>query len=308
VKGGYGVAGNSASRRPSEPASEAEATPEVAASATPEAAARSWARMVAALAGAGFRRYATYRQATFASTFTNSVFGFLRVYVLLAVLAGTGARFAGGYDAERIATYCWASQGLIGVVMLWGWTDLGDRIRTGDVVADLLRPAHPVTTYLATDLGRAGHAALTRFVVPVAVGAVFFDLYVPARVGTYPLFLLSVVLATVVSFACRFLVNASAYWLLDLRGANLLWAFATSVLAGLAFPLHFLPSWLVWTIWVGTPLPSILQAPLDVLVERAPPAQTVAVVAGQAAWAVALLWLCRYVQRRAEAKLVIQGG
>jgi hypothetical protein len=31
-------------------------------------------------------------------------------------------------------------------------------------------------------------------------------------------------------------------------------------------------------------------------------------VAGQAAWAVVMLGLGRYVQRRAEAKLVIQGG
>jgi ABC-2 type transport system permease protein len=193
-------------------------------------------------------------------------------------------------------------------VFLWGWADLGDRIRSGDVVADLLRPVHPVTAYLAADLGRAAHAAVTRFVVPIVLGAIFFDLYVPRRPATYPLFLLSVVLATLVSFGCRYLVNAAAFWLMDMRGVNLLWAFATSVLAGLAFPLHFLPAGLVWAVWVGTPFPSILQAPLDVLVERAPLGQTVGVVAGQAAWAAVMLWLARHVQRRAETKLVIQGG
>jgi len=40
-----------------------------------------------ALVGSGFRRYATYRQATIAGSFTNIVFGFLRCYVLLAVAA-----------------------------------------------------------------------------------------------------------------------------------------------------------------------------------------------------------------------------
>jgi ABC-2 type transport system permease protein len=265
-------------------------------------------RTIRALAGAGFRRYSTYRQATVASTFTNSIFGFLRCYVLLATLAGTGVGAAAGYDAARIATYCWASQGLIGVVLLWGWTDLADRIRSGDVMADLLRPVHPVTGYLAADLGRAGHAALTRFAVPILIGAIFFDLFVPSRVVTYPLFVLSVGLGLVVSFGVRYLVNAAAYWLLDLRGLNMLWAFATSVLAGLAFPLHFLPSWLVWPLWVATPFPSILQAPLDVLVERGSPIQLTAVVAGQAAWAAVMLALCRYVQGRAERKLVIQGG
>src|SRR5690242_4789859 len=45
---------------------------------------------LAALAGAGFRRFATYRQATVAAAVTNSVFGFLRCSVLLATLAGSG--------------------------------------------------------------------------------------------------------------------------------------------------------------------------------------------------------------------------
>ena len=264
---------------------------------------------ILALAKAGFRRYSTYRQATAASIFTNSTFGFLRCYVLLAVAASApGAGIAGGYDAAQLATYCWASQGLIGMVMLWGWTELSDRIRSGDVVVDLLRPLHPITSYLAVDLGRAAHASLTRLLVPILVGATFFELYLPRWPATYPLVVVSVGLAIVVSFGCRFLLNASAFWLLETRGVNLIWTFATSVLAGLSFPLHFLPTWLVATLWVVTPFPSILQAPLDVMVEYGSNGYRLAVTAGQAAWALVLLAVCWYVQRRADHKLVIQGG
>src|SRR4249920_2497951 len=90
-----------------------------------------------AFAAAGFRRYATYRQAMVAAIFTNSIFGFLRCSVLLA-LAGAGT--VAGYDEPRLATFVWAGQGLIGVVLLWSPNELADRIRTGDVIADLLRP------------------------------------------------------------------------------------------------------------------------------------------------------------------------
>jgi ABC-2 type transport system permease protein len=265
-------------------------------------------RAIGALARAGFRRYATYRQATAASIFTNTIFGFLRCYVLLAAAAGTATGVAAGYDPGKLATYCWVSQGLIGVIYFWGWTDLADRVRTGDVVADLLRPMHPVVAYLATDLGRAAHASMTRLVFPVAVGAIFFDLYAPRRPATYPLAIVSIVLAVLVSFACRYLLNATGFWLLDIRGVNMLWGFATGVLAGLAFPLHFLPDWAVWLLWVGTPFPSILQAPLDVAVEYGSTGYTLAIVGGQAAWVVVLMGACWYVQRRAEARLVIQGG
>jgi len=89
---------------------------------------------------------------------------------------------------------------------------------------------------------------------------------------------------------------------------NLLWSFASVVLTGLAFPVHFLPGWAAATVWVGTPFPSMLQAPLDIAVERGSPASQVAVIAGQVAWAVVLLVVCVLVQRRAEHKLVVQGG
>lgn len=259
-----------------------------------------------ALARAGFRRYATYRQATLAAATTNSVFGFLRCFVLLAVVAADPTRPTAGYTAEQLALYTWASQGLIGVVALWGWTDLADRIRTGDVAGDLLRPIHPVLSYLYADFGRAAYAALTRFVVPVVVGALTFSLYVPRHPATYPLFVLSVVLAVLVSFAARYLVNAVGFWLLDARGVLMAWTVGTSLLTGLAFPVHFIPGWLASALWVATPFPSMMQAPLDVLVERG--STRLAEVAGQAAWAAVLLGLCWLVQRRATAKMVVQGG
>ena len=259
------------------------------------------------LAKAGFRRYSTYRQAAAAGIFTNSVFGFLRCYVLLAVAAGSGGSVA-GYAGPQLVSYVWVGQGLIATVGLWGDVELATRIRTGAVVSDLLRPMHPVATYLATDLGRAGFALLTRFVVPVIVGAVAFDFYAPRKVATYPLAALSIALAVVVCFGCRYVVNATSYWLLDGRGAQIAWTLASSALGGLYFPLRFLPGPLAALLWVATPFPSLLQTPLDVIAERATGTQAVGLVALQAAWAAGMVTLAVFVQRRGEHKLVVQGG
>ncbi|GAA2529092.1 ABC transporter permease [Pilimelia columellifera] len=256
---------------------------------------------------AGFRRYATYWQAALAGLFTNTVFGLLRCYVLLAVVAGAGGS-AAGYSGPQLVTYTWVTQGLLAVVMLWGWTDLSDRIRSGDIVTDLLRPASPIRTYLAIDLGRAAFALLSRFVVPITVGALVFTMFVPQRGSTWPLFVVSVALAVVLCFACRYLVNCVAYWLLDSRGPVIAWQLASGMLAGLGFPLRFLPDWLVAVLWIGTPFPSMMQASVDVVIERDPVGTQVAIVGWQAVWAVAMLALCGLVQRRAERRMVVQGG
>lgn len=261
-----------------------------------------------ALIGSGFRRYATYRQATIAGTFTNVVFGFLRCYVLLAVAESAAGNRPAGYGPEQLATYVWVGQGLLSVIGIWGWTELADRIRTGDIAADLLRPIAPVPAYLAADLGRALHGMLTRFGPPLVAGAIFFPLHTPARWQTVPLFALSVLLAVIIAFACKYLVNATAYWLQDARGPIMMWTLGSGVLGGLYFPLRLLPEEMVVTLWLATPMPSLLQTPLDVIAERDGPALQAGLVALQVVWAVVMLTLAARVQRRAERRLVVQGG
>ncbi|KHD76609.1 membrane protein [Actinoplanes utahensis] len=261
-----------------------------------------------ALIGSGFRRYATYRQATIAGTFTNIVFGFLRCYVLLAVAAEAVGNRPAGYDVEQLATYVWVGQGLLSVIGIWGWTELADRIRTGDIAADLLRPVGPVAAYLAADLGRALYGMLTRFGPPLLAGALFFPLHTPARWQTVPLFALSVLLAVIICFGCRYAVNATAYWLQDARGPITLWTLGSGVLGGLYFPLRLLPEEVAVVLWVATPLPSLLQTPLDVIAERDGPALQTGLVGLQAGWAVVILAVAVLVQRRAERRLVVQGG
>jgi ABC-2 type transport system permease protein len=263
-------------------------------------------RTVAVLAGAGFRRFATYRQATVAGAFTNTVFGFVRCYVLLS-LADAGGRVA-GYDRAQLATFVLVGQGMVAVVNYWGAAELAERVRTGDVIADLLRPLDLLVNHLAADLGRATFALLTRFVVPVVAGLLAFDLYLPAHPVTYVLFTVSLLLAVLVCSVCRYLVNLTAFWLLDIRGVRQLWVVASGAGSGLSFPLPLLPDWLVAGLWLATPFPALMQAPLDVLVERGGTGHAGVLLAGQLAWLGIVVVLARLVQRRALRRLVIQGG
>ena len=205
-------------------------------------------------------------------------------------------------------TFVWAGQGLIGTVLVWAPPELAGRIRTGDAVIDLLWPLDLVGQQLASDLGRAGFAMGVRFAVPVAVGTVFFDLHAPERILTYPLFVCAVVLATVVCFTCRFLVNATAHWLLDARGPQMAWTLTSGILGGLYFPLWFLSPAVSLALVAGLPFASTIQIPLDVPVERGGAATQLALLGVQAGGAVVMLALCHWVQGRGERKLVVQGG
>jgi ABC-2 type transport system permease protein len=254
------------------------------------------------LVRAGFRRYATYRQAALAGLATNAVFGLLRASVLVAVLTQRGP--VAGYDIATAVTYVWLGQGLLNVVNLWADRALAGRVRTGDVIIDLGRPWDLQSALLADDLGRAGYAVVMRLLPPMAVGMVFFPFRWPEHLSTWALFAVSALLGTVVSFGIRFLLNLSAFWLLDARGVLAVWGTVGGLLCGLILPLPWLPAW-AQAVLAWTPFPALFQTPIDVFTERGDP---LVLLAHQLIWAAVLFGLGRMALAAGMRRLVVQGG
>src|SRR5215469_4306320 len=216
----------------------------------------------------------------------------MRGYILLAVVAGRSR--AGGYDAADTLTYVWLVQALLMVAYLWGWNDLAVRIMSGDIVVDLGRPLDLQGAWLAWDLGRAGYHALFRGLPPFLLAELLFRLRLPTDPLLWLAFAVSVVLATVVSFAIRFLVNLCAFWLLDYRGivnvSSLVWTF----LCGSVVPLAFLPAGPRAVVEV-LPFAAMLQVPIDVFLGKHVGLDLARTLGLQVAWALALLGLGRLV-------------
>ncbi|MGW2553058.1 ABC transporter permease [Streptomyces sp. NPDC001635] len=262
-------------------------------------------RLYAAVAASGFRRYATYRTATAAGVFTNSVFGLILAYTYLAVW--NERPHLGGYDQSQALTFVWVSQGLLMTVAVFGGgfeEELIERIRTGDVAVDLYRPVDLQGWWLASDLGRALFHLLGRGVVPLVFGALLFPLALPASPLTWVAFVLAVALGVVVSFAIRFVVALSAFWLLDGAGVAQLAGLTAVFCSGMLLPLNVFPGTLGEVVRL-LPWSALLQAPVDVLLGAADPLPTYGF---QIAWAVVLLGVGRLVQSAATRRVVVQGG
>ena len=256
------------------------------------------------IAKRGWRRYAAYPWATAAGVFTNTIFGFIQAYILLAVFQQR--RDVGGYDARDAVTYVWLAQALLMTVYIFGWQELALRVRDGSIATDLARPLDPQRYWLAFDLGRAPYHLVFRGVLPFLVGAAIFQLHYPTPLDAGA-FVVSVGLAVVVSFGFRFLYNAAAFWLVDVRGVVTVAITIVVFFSGMVLPLAFFPSWLR-TIAHALPFASILQTPIDVWLGKYDGASLAGVVTLQVVWALVLLGLGRLALRAGSRKLVVQGG
>ncbi|WP_116949675.1 ABC transporter permease [Jiangella endophytica] len=263
-------------------------------------------RLFATLVILGFRRWSTYRLATAAGAFTNTVFGLIKASITVGAIGAAGGTLA-GYDALTGATYAWIVQALIAPVNVFNWNELALRIRDGDIAIDLARPLDPQFAYLAGFLGRAAHQFIPRGAPPLLAGALITGLALPSTPLPYLLGLVSITLGISVSFATWWLVNLAAFWLIELRGVLTLNVVAMGILSGLVIPVHWFPDWLA-TIAGLTPYPSMLQAPADVVMARAEGTAALGILAVQAAWLTGVLLLGRLVFARGARKLVVQGG
>ncbi|MFJ9676578.1 ABC transporter permease [Streptomyces sp. NPDC101194] len=265
-------------------------------------------RLYAVVAAGGFRRHATYRTATAAGIFTNTVFGFILAYTYVA-LWDQRPRL-GGYDMSEALTYVWLGQALLMTCAMLGGgfeDELIERIRTGDVAVDLYRPADLQLWWMAGDVGRAAFHLLGRGIVPMLVGSLAFDLALPASPWVWPAFLVSVTLGVLVSFAIRYLVALSAFWLLDGAGVSQMTALAGMFFSGMLLPLTLFPGAL-GEVARAMPWSSLLQVPADVLLGKHTGWGLVEAYAFQGGWAVTLLLVGRLVQSVATRRVVVQGG
>jgi ABC-2 type transport system permease protein len=251
------------------------------------------------------RRYLTYRSSAYAGVVTNTAFGFIRVFVLIAVWRQKPQ--LGGYDLADVTTYAFLTQGLIGPMgAFMANTELGPRIRNGDVAIDLYRPADFQAWWLATDVGRAGAALLLRALPPVLVGALCFPMDLPLDPLRWAAFVLCCFVGLLVSFAVRYLVSLVAFWTMDERGPASLLMVVSFFFSGMILPLVIMPGWL-GSLARALPWSATVQVPINVLLGTQPGGLGAALAFG-GAWAVGLLCLGRVVTAAARHRVVVQGG
>lgn len=252
------------------------------------------------------RRMTTYRTATLAGIFTNTVFAFLMAYVMLAVFREEPV--IGGFDAVDAITFTFVAQGLFSMTMgNFGQLELAERIRTGDVAVDLSRPYDFQGWWTAVGYGRASFLVWARGIPPIVIGAVTLGIRLPATATNWAAFGVAVVLSAGVAICWGFLLQLTAFWILDVRGPNQIGWMLAQLLSGAYLPVVLFPDGAEAVIR-ALPFVAMIQLPIELFLGKHEGVGLVWVLANQALWLGALLLAGRLVLRRAVRKVVVQGG
>ena len=147
---------------------------------------------------------------------------------------------------------------------------------------------------------------LVRASLTYAFGIVLFGAYIPSPAQVLA-FVPALILAVLVSFSLNFIVNMSAFWLIDATGvmglANVLLLF----FSGFLLPLAFFPPFLQ-AVAAALPFQAITSLPAQVFLGKLDGLALLPALLLQGFWAIVLLAISLVILRSAMHKLVIQGG
>ena len=257
------------------------------------------------LALRAFQRQLTYRAAVIAGLMTNFFFGILRVSVFTALYAGRPEM--SNMTLQDAITYTALSQGLIGYLSLFNWYDLMNSVYNGSVASDLLKPMGYFRFWLAQDAGRAVAQLLLRG-LPILFGyALFFELTIPRQPVQWMGLGLSLILAWLISFSWRFLLNLASFWMPDALGVGRLGFVIALFLSGFLLPLRFFPDWAA-RLMALTPFPHALNTIFEIYLGLAQGPAMWQALGYQALWALALVVLGHWTLQAGLRRLVILGG
>lgn len=247
-------------------------------------------------------------------TYAYRAFGFLGVLqVLLQLLLMRaiwqavygGRESVDGVSIETTVTYLTVVGLLTHIIYPGIAREIHRRIDQGMVAVDMVRPVGFVRQMLALELGdAAGRWMLMIVVIPALL--VIGSLKPPPPLVLVA-FMFSLFLAFTVSVLIWLLVGLSGFWLIDISGTSSLVGIIGSFLAGSTIPVWFMPEPLRIVIEL-LPFQAIFFLPASIYVEQAQALEMWRALGIQAFWVVALWLVAAWTWRRAQNRLVVQGG
>ena len=206
-----------------------------------------------------------------------------------------------GYDLRQLLWYIFGAQTAVLGVRPRTIEEVGEEIGSGAIAIAMLRPASVVGLRLSIELGEA----LARMVGAFPVGAALTWAFVgaPPSIGSLALAVPAVVLGCACNIASQHAFGGIAFWLLDAKSTWFVFQKLVFLPGGMLIPLELLPGGLAAPCRV-LPFAAMAYAPGRIASGHA----AAGLLAGQAAWLVALVAAAAGVFAAGQRRLEVVGG
>lgn len=253
-----------------------------------------------------FRMQAAYRSQVWALLFGVGLDVFARISIWRAVYGD--ATSVNGVSLPEMVTYA-----MFAAALFNGWDstqlvrDIGESIRSGDVVNQLLKPyAYPMALF-AQQVGTRLFYQLVIGVPVIVVMGLAYGIEPPASLGHGLLFIGYFVVSVVILMLIGIVFGLFAFWVLDAHSLEWFMRGFLAVMSGWLVPLWFFPPGFA-DIARLLPFSWIAFHPLAAYLGQMDLVEAGLMLLLGVFWVAALGWLIAFVWSRTCDRLIVQGG
>ena len=187
--------------------------------------------------------------------------------------------------------------------------DLGvmGKIRTGAIAMDMIKPFNYFGVTLAENFGGTLFHWFTRAAPILVVCLIFFDISLPRHPINYLLLAVTWILGYLIYFMVNWLFAMIAFWVIETFSFQLMKYGMFTLFSGGIIPLDFFPDF-IRPVASYIPFMYVLYVPTAAFTGHIGPAQAAGFILFQGLWVAALGVACALVWKRAQTKLIVQGG
>ncbi|MDH4198750.1 MAG: ABC-2 family transporter protein [Spirochaetia bacterium] len=202
-----------------------------------------------------FQRNLAYRLEYFVSIFNALLYIFIFTSVWKALFPETGTRF--GMSRQLMINYA-VFVTLIKTTLVKSRDLIGERVRSGEIALDLIKPFPLPLMTLADAIGSVIFQIFSRSIPLILVSVLIFHITSPAGMDSF--FFLSYLLAFLIFNSILFIFGVASFYITENFPLWLLNSAGISLLSGSIIPLEILPV-VVRKIALFTPYPYIFYIP-----------------------------------------------
>lgn len=250
-----------------------------------------------------------YRMASFTALTTQFMWGLMECLAFKALLESDTDAFPMEYSA--LVSYIWLKEAFLALFNTWAAdNDIFGLITDGGISYELCRPISIYSMWFARNAGGRMAEALLRSIPVLLISFLLpapYKMSLPASFEAFLLFLLTLFLGLGVTVAFCMLVYILCFFTISPQGLKMIMTGAVDLLSGGLLPLPFIPQ-PFRTIVELLPFASMQNVPYRVYSGDLNGRELVNAIGLQIFWLFALILTGSVICKKAEKKVVIQGG
>lgn len=251
-----------------------------------------------------FQRRFVYKVNTLLNIFGTFITVFIQISLWKALYQGKGS--ISNYTMSDMYVYIIINAILLPLTNSNVANKIGDKVTSGSIVIDLIRPISLKNYMFFEELGVNIYNIIFA-IIPISFFVIIFKIGFNFNLVNLVIFLLSSVLGVILMYYFNYILGLLAFWLKDSWYISWYSSALFSLFGGVIIPLNFYPI-LLQKVSYLLPFRLITFEPINILLNKNTLNQDIVIIILQIFWILVFEVVQKIIWKTAQKKIIVQGG